>query len=118
MSAGLLSYYYQLIREKEEEIKRLGEAEGKLAVYQGELAGYRDYYYEPELSGNTWSGQQADGFETHRTALQDSYQELKDDQYESVFTAIAAKIKELREQIQLYRSIIGSIIANMEKQEM
>ncbi|PLT30787.1 YwqH-like family protein [Peribacillus deserti] len=113
MDVNLLSYYYGLIAQKEEEVRRLQDARTKLLGYKDELAGYRNLFFQPELSSNTWSGELAEGFESVRSTLQSAYDELKESQFLHVFLAIAAKISELQSQIQYYNSCIDSIRSDL-----
>ncbi|MFJ8071273.1 DUF5082 family protein [Peribacillus sp. NPDC096447] len=109
MSYGLISYYSSMIAKKEEEIRRLQEAKGKLAGCQDELAQYRNLFFEPELTADSWNGQLAKDFETERQTLQATYQELKDEQFQDSLNAIDSKISQMQAEIAQLRSMFASI---------
>lgn len=108
-----LSYYYALLRQKENEVERLIQCRSSLEGTQQEFYDNEEKCLEPELSLHTWHGNHASDFqEIRESGIHESYLDIAGNQFSRVFQAIANKIASLRAEIAEIRRIIARLLAN------
>jgi hypothetical protein len=105
-----LAYYYALLREKQEDVRRLNACRTSLQGKQQEF--YENEYkcLDPELSTTTWHGNHASNFqEIRESGIHLSYVDIENNQFSKVFDAIADKIASLQAEIASIRRTIARL---------
>lgn len=108
----MLSYYYALLRKKQEEVRRLQACQEGLQQKQQEFHKHAPKCIEPELTQRTWHGRHANDFDDIRVAgIDDAYKEIAGPQFANVFQAVTDKLTSLQEEIETIQRAIVSILA-------
>ncbi|WP_397537119.1 DUF5082 domain-containing protein [Rummeliibacillus pycnus] len=112
-----LGYYYALLREKEEQLKRLQACNGQLHAHQQDFIEYESKIIQPTLSSSTWQGMLANKFDQTRTEqMLTEYRDLDGQQFSSVYQVLGDKIKSLQEEILAIKAIIKQLEAELAAQ--
>ena len=105
-----ISYYYGLLREKEDQLRRLKNGKSDLQAIKHELTSYRDAVIKPELSPSTWNGSLAVKFEHIRTdGVFHQYQDMESKQLPNMLSEISDKISSLQSEISSIRHTIHEL---------
>ena len=107
-----LAFYYALLAKKQSDLNRLETCGNKLQSKQGEFTNNQNLMTEPSLSTTTWHGNWAQTFDDIRVnGVLASYIEIETTQFSATFQALAAKIKEIKEEIERIKRIIAQLLA-------
>ena len=107
-----LAYYYALLREKQEQLRRLQACSNQLHLHQQEFIEYESNITQPPLSSKTWRGVLATKFDqTRHEQMLTKYRELDGQQFNSVYTVIAEKMSSLQSEISAIKEMIRSLEA-------
>ncbi|PLR92657.1 YwqH-like family protein [Bacillus sp. T33-2] len=109
-----LPYYYELLREKKEQLRRLQHCQGELQGSQQEFNYYKRLVADPQLSAATWKGMRASEFDQIRNGpMMGSYEDIIGPQFSAALGALSTKIIQIEGEIQSIRQVI----ANLEAEE-
>ncbi|WP_338778718.1 DUF5082 family protein [Metabacillus sp. FJAT-52054] len=97
--SSYLSYLYEQLRIKEDQLEKLETAKPKLEGIQQEFKAKITMCKEPELTSDTYKGDHATDFDKIRTELKEEYKDMYDGQLEDVLNQIQGKIEELKAEI-------------------
>ncbi|MBS2970762.1 DUF5082 family protein [Metabacillus sp. KIGAM252] len=106
--SAYLSYLYEQLREKEEQLEKLQAAKPKLEEIQQEFKAKIKMCKEPELTADTYNGEHATDFDKIRTELKEEYKDMYDGQLEDILNQIQGKIEELKDQIKNLKDQIAA----------
>ena len=107
-----LAFYYALLAKKQSDLHRLETCGNKLQSKQGEFTNNQILMTEPSLSTTTWHGNWAQTFDDIRVnGVLTSYIEIETTQFSATFQALAAKIREIKEDIERIKQIIAQLLA-------
>lgn len=107
-----LAYYYALLREKQEQLRRLQACSNQLHIHQQDFIEYESNITQPALTSKTWQGVLATKFDqTRHEQMLTKYRELDGQQFNSVYTVIAEKMNSLQSEISAIKEIIRSLEA-------
>lgn len=107
-----LAYYYALLREKQEQLRRLQACSNQLHIHQQDFIEYESNITQPALTSKTWQGVLATKFDqTRHEQMLTKYRELDGQQFNSVYTVIAEKMSSLQSEISAIKEIIRSLEA-------
>ncbi|AZB44612.1 DUF5082 domain-containing protein [Bacillus sp. FJAT-42376] len=106
--SAYLSYLYEQLRKKEEELEKLEAAKPKLEGIQQEFKAKITMCKDPELTADTFKGEHATDFDKIRTELKEEYKDLFDGQLEDVLNQIERRIEEIKEEIKSLKEQIAA----------
>ena len=100
------------LEEKEEELRRMKEAQGDLISNKNDFFGEVEICLEPEFSTKTFHGQNADDFDAYRRIiLKESFREIPVKQIGDAIAKMQEKINELIEEIEALEAEIEALEA-------
>ena len=107
----------QELAEKEEQLRRLKEAQSELSDCQGDFQRNEHLYLEPDLTPKTWWGQKQNEYDNIREGeIKDNYVEVYGIQIANALgkmtekiTEITLKIEQLKASIQSAQSRLSSL---------
>ncbi|KLV26718.1 DUF5082 domain-containing protein [Niallia circulans] len=110
-------YYYGLLQEKEDQLRRLKNGKSDLQAIKHEMTSYSDNVVKPDLSASTWHGTLAVEFENIRTkgAFQ-QYQDIEIKQLPNRLSEISEKINSLQSEMSSIRHTIHELEEEREKE--
>ena len=107
----MLGYYYELLRKKQEEVRRLNTCQSSLSEKQAAFNENEYKCLEPELTATTWYGTIANSFDDIREAgIHTSFLEMAGAQFTAVFSAISDKIALLNAEIESIQRTIADLL--------
>lgn len=107
----MLGYYYELLRKKQEEVRRLNTCQSSLSEKQAAFNENEYKCLEPELTATTWYGTLANSFDDIREAgIHTSFLEIAGAQFAAVFSAISDKIALLNAEIESIQRTIADLL--------
>ncbi|MBP3039680.1 DUF5082 family protein [Bacillaceae bacterium Marseille-Q3522] len=96
----MLSYYYEQVRKKQDDISRLQDCQAILQDRQQEFMDGQYRCLEPKLHVHNWHGKHASDFQDIReSGIQEPYREIAANQLNKVFSRISNKITSLNMEI-------------------
>ena len=103
MALSTLVFYYALLAKKKSDLQRLEACSGKLCGKQQEFADKQELMTKPALSLTTWYGDHPSGFH----GILASSQEIQGTQFSRVLAELAAKMEEIKEEIESIEQMIA-----------
>ncbi|MCU9613235.1 DUF5082 domain-containing protein [Caldibacillus lycopersici] len=94
---------------RQEELRRLQQAQSKLNDYKSEFQHNEHFILEPKLTAKTWHGQLATDYDSFREGdLLSSYKNIYQTQLGSVLSEISSEIRALQNKIEQLEASIES----------
>jgi hypothetical protein len=107
-----LSYYYELLRMRKEQLQRLQKCESSLSICEQEFHYYKSIITEPALSGATWQGKSATKFDDIRhDEILNSFLDIENRQFTEVFSSLSVKMSQLEQEIRSIQQTISHLEA-------
>lgn len=107
-----LSYYYALLRLKQEQLVRLQNCNSELQGNKQEFSNFKPSITMPDLTAQTWFGMLASEFDDIRfDGMLNSYSEIEGNQFSNIFAALIAKIQQIQQEIIAIQQTIAALEA-------
>ncbi|KGX92808.1 hypothetical protein N781_15705 [Pontibacillus halophilus JSM 076056 = DSM 19796] len=113
-----LSYLYNRLEEKQEQLERLHQAGRELNDVQDEFYDKRHLVKEPELTPTTWKGNLANEFDEIRERMDVAYTDVSSNQMGDAYAAITSKMDEIRSQIGILHDRISAERERLREERM